>query len=57
MFVEGPSPLYRSMKNLPVIREVKGYDVAQYFNKSLENPRDGARSIENGVILVSIVTH
>ena len=27
------------------------------FNKSLENPRDGARIIENCLVLVSIITH
>ena len=26
------------------------------FNKSLENPKDGAHSIENGLVLVSIIT-
>ena len=27
------------------------------FNESLENPRDGARSIEHVLVLVSIITH
>ena len=27
------------------------------FNKSLENPRDSACNIENGLVLVSIITH
>ena len=27
------------------------------FNKSLENPRDGARSIENDLVLASIITY
>ena len=27
------------------------------LKKSLENPSDGARSIENGLVLVSIITY
>ena len=27
------------------------------FNKTLENSRDGACIIENGLVLVSIITH
>ena len=27
------------------------------FNKSLENPRNGAHSIENNLVLVSIITY
>ena len=27
------------------------------FNKSLENPRDGARNIKNGFVLINIITH
>ena len=32
-------------------------DIRGSFNKSLENPIDGARSIENGFVLISIITH